>query len=210
MITAQELRDARHRADLTQAELAARMGVSLRTVTNWEGASGPLADRAEQKIMSALGGTITRMRQGVAGPEILDIPAEVLTQMAEAKAALEPRPGGLTAAERDSLRDRSLSERGYGGEQRKRRLLSMFTDIDLLHELTNRARQRYVYPSDWATRALENDPMRLNLIQQVAEDFNNISGNVPGSADTQDDFGLVANDTINEFPEGNDADYDQA
>lgn len=192
MITSQELRDARHRADLTQAELATRLGVSLRTVTNWEGGSGPLADRAEQKIMSALGGTITRMRLGVHEAQGLDIPAEVLTQMAEAKAARDGHASTIDAAERDALRTQSLSERGYGGEQRKRRLLSMFTDIDLLHELTNRARQRNVYPSDWATRSLENDPMRLTLIQQVAEDFNNISGNVPDSADTQDDYDLVA------------------
>lgn len=186
MITSQELRDARHRADLTQAELAARMGVSLRTVTNWERAAGALTDRAEQKIMSALGNTITSMRRGIDESADLAIPAEVLTQMAEA------RHGGRDAAERDALREMSLSERGYGGEQRKRRLLSMFTDIDLLHELTNRARQRNVYPSSWATRSLENDPMRLTLIQQVAEDFNNISGNVPDSADTQDDYDLVA------------------
>lgn len=192
MITSQELRDARHRADLTQAELAARMGVSLRTVTNWEGASGALTDRAEQKIMSALGNTIARMRSGIVEAGDLAIPAEVLTQMAEARIAHDSDPSGLNAAERDALREKSLSERGYGGEQRKRRLLSMFTDIDLLHELTNRARQRNVYPSSWATRSLENDPMRLTLIQQVAEDFNNISGNVPDSADTQDDYDLVA------------------
>lgn len=31
-----------------------------------------------------------------------------------------------------------------------------------------------------------------------------------GVGDQRDDFDLVANDSINEFPEGNDADYDQA
>lgn len=35
------LRDARHNANLTQSELAARFGVSLRSVQNWENGVTP-------------------------------------------------------------------------------------------------------------------------------------------------------------------------
>ena len=37
-----------------------------------------------------------------------------------------------------------------------------------------------------------------------------ISADVPGPQDTQESYDLVANDSINEFPPGDDADFDQA
>lgn len=40
------IKEARDRRDLTQAELAAELGVSVRTLQNWEGGKTP---RAEQR-----------------------------------------------------------------------------------------------------------------------------------------------------------------
>lgn len=174
MITSQELRDARHRADLTQAELASRMGVSLRTVTNWEGANGPLPDRAEAKIMEALGATVVRVRRGMRNIH-----------------QLESEQDG-----HDPVREQSLKERGFGGEERKRRMLSMFTDVDLLHELTSRSRQRGSTPSNWTARALESDTLRLDLIREVAADFDNLTGNV---RDFEDDAPVLSREEEQEL-----------
>jgi DNA-binding XRE family transcriptional regulator len=55
VITADELRDARNRAGYTsQAALAEALGVSERTVTNWEAEGGHVSTRAEAKVRMLL------------------------------------------------------------------------------------------------------------------------------------------------------------
>ena len=55
MITAEELRDARNRAGYTsQAALAKALGVSERTVTNWEAEGGHVSARSEAKVRALL------------------------------------------------------------------------------------------------------------------------------------------------------------
>lgn len=55
VITADELRDARNRAGYTsQAALAEALGVSERTVTNWEADGGRVSTRAEAKVRTLL------------------------------------------------------------------------------------------------------------------------------------------------------------
>lgn len=63
VITWNELRDARERLHLTQEELASQLGVSTRTVTNWE-ANG-VARKAEYKVERFFGDALTRARSGV-------------------------------------------------------------------------------------------------------------------------------------------------
>lgn len=60
VITWNELRDARERLHLTQEELASQLGVSTRTVTNWE-ANG-VARKAEYKVERFFGDALTRER----------------------------------------------------------------------------------------------------------------------------------------------------
>jgi transcriptional regulator with XRE-family HTH domain len=62
VITWNELRDARERLHLTQEELASQLGVSTRTVTNWE-ANG-VARKAEYKVERFFGDALTRARAG--------------------------------------------------------------------------------------------------------------------------------------------------
>ncbi|OJX73979.1 MULTISPECIES: helix-turn-helix transcriptional regulator [unclassified Leifsonia] len=63
VITWNELRDARERLHLTQEELASQLGVSTRTVTNWE-ANG-VARKAEYKVERFFGDALTRDRAAV-------------------------------------------------------------------------------------------------------------------------------------------------
>lgn len=54
MLTPKQIKDARHRAGLTQEALGAMVGVSHRTIGNWErGGTSPQAH--EHKLRSALG-----------------------------------------------------------------------------------------------------------------------------------------------------------
>lgn len=53
-----ELRDARERIGLTQGELAEELGVSTRTITNWE--SNGVARKAEYKVERFFGDNLTR------------------------------------------------------------------------------------------------------------------------------------------------------
>lgn len=54
-ISARTLRNARHQANLTQSELAERLGVSPRTVVNWEKEGGSVPARSEWLVASVLG-----------------------------------------------------------------------------------------------------------------------------------------------------------
>lgn len=58
-----ELRDARERLHLTQEELASQLGVSTRTVTNWE-ANG-VARKAEYKVERFFGDALVRDAAGL-------------------------------------------------------------------------------------------------------------------------------------------------
>lgn len=57
MTTGDDIRNARQRAGLTQAELAQRIGVSMRTVGNWERGDTP-PDRYAARIAAVLNGLI--------------------------------------------------------------------------------------------------------------------------------------------------------
>lgn len=92
MIDGTEMRAARERASLTQGELAKRVGVSLRTVGNWErGESVPRSK--EQAIRGALGEHLqdSRPEQGTSLRAASD--AELLAEIARRfTRRLEPLP----------------------------------------------------------------------------------------------------------------------
>lgn len=54
-ITAEQLRKARHLERLTQAELAEKLGVSTRTVVNWERDGSSVPARSEMQVANVLG-----------------------------------------------------------------------------------------------------------------------------------------------------------
>lgn len=58
MTTGDDIRNARQRAGLTQAELAQQIGVSMRTVGNWERGDTP-PDRYAARISAVLDGLIS-------------------------------------------------------------------------------------------------------------------------------------------------------
>lgn len=53
-MTGDEIREARERAGLTQAQLGKSVGVSLRTIGNWERGETPVAPRMQSRLLRAL------------------------------------------------------------------------------------------------------------------------------------------------------------
>ncbi|MGC0143188.1 helix-turn-helix domain-containing protein [Pseudactinotalea sp. Z1732] len=78
MINAQEIRDARQRGGMTQAELAQRVGVSQRTVGNWERGESIPRNRAA-KIRAVLA---DHLSTGQAAPLRSASDAELLAEIA--------------------------------------------------------------------------------------------------------------------------------
>ena len=184
-----ELRDARERRGLTQEELAEHLGVSTRTITNWERTG--VARKAEYKVERFFGDDLI-----VNGRE-----SDV-----EREAAHERALNSL------SLPDRADHEGWEIGP-----ILKQVSDAELLEELLRRARTRGLVAiskrvdTPAVTRGevsqiLRGERERLTLADVKPSHV----PDVPGPQDTQESYDLVANDSINEFPPGNDADFDQA
>ena len=103
MIDGAEMRTARERANLTQGELAKRVGVSLRTVGNWErGESVPRSK--EQAIRAALGDHIQGSHPGDGTTLRAASDAELLAEIARRFARrAEPQPVTLDSPARDEF-----------------------------------------------------------------------------------------------------------
>ena len=67
MITGRQLRDARSRSGLSQEELAVELGVTLRTIGNWERGAGVPSNR-EAKVRDALGDHLTPLAETPVDP----------------------------------------------------------------------------------------------------------------------------------------------
>lgn len=89
-ITANELRTARRMANLTQSELAGRIGVSKRTVVNWERHGAMVPERAESTVREVLDFSILESEAGDA-PDLL---------------ASDATPSGVDPALRDEIYER--------------------------------------------------------------------------------------------------------
>lgn len=114
VITWNELRDARERAGLTQEELAEQLGVSTRTITNWERVG--VARKSEYKVERFFGEDLQR------DESVPRIFAEVEYQKNREKLNLDER------AEHDGLT--------FAG------VLREASDAELIEELLRRARTR--------------------------------------------------------------------
>ena len=117
VITWNELRDARESLHLTQEELATRLGVSTRTVTNWE-ANG-VARKAEYKVERFFGDALARDARDRDGDAARDSAGVVDEQAVSAD-------GDGPSAPVD---------------------LSTVSDLELLEELTRRALERTRFES---------------------------------------------------------------
>lgn len=109
-----ELRDARERIGLTQEELAQELGVSTRTITNWE--KSGVARKAEYKVERYFGDALVR---DTSTPNI------------------ERELDYLDAVRKMPVADRADHE-GWDPS----RVLREASDAELLEELTRRARRR--------------------------------------------------------------------
>ncbi|UAJ80714.1 helix-turn-helix transcriptional regulator [Leifsonia sp. ZF2019] len=112
VITWNELRDARESLHLTQEELATRLGVSTRTVTNWE-ANG-VARKAEYKVERFFGDALARNTQAQDARDRDAAPEHAAGAEFQAAAADDDLPSA-------------------------RPDLSAVSDLELLEELTRRA-----------------------------------------------------------------------
>lgn len=163
-ISADELRYTRSHLDLTQAEMAEFLGVSPRTIVNWETNGVPESKVARTlKIMgSALEDakrTAEAIREMSSNLPSDDDYAEWLQRAEEP----EPEPLGMTV------------------EQRRAYLLQAFSDVDLTNELKSRALRRGDRASLWNAERMERyqrfvapkweDPDYSEMSEQDAENL---------------------------------------
>lgn len=74
----EELRKLRADHNLTQAQLAARMGVSARTLSRWESGETPISDEIAERIYAAL--TLKRRPVDLARATSTELAVELLNR----------------------------------------------------------------------------------------------------------------------------------
>lgn len=136
-ISANELRLVRSHMDLTQAEMASHLGISPRTIVNWETSGVP--DSKAARVLSVLQHDLEEAKQeewyreSVANMPVPEVP-----------------PGYLSADAEDED-----SRPGLHPDRRRANLLQAFTDSDLLAELRSRALRRGDRESTWDAARFE-------------------------------------------------------
>lgn len=110
MITGSQLRDARSRARLTQEELANLVGVTLRSVGNWERSQG-VPRSQEGAVRAALGGYLDESLEGNPLASVSDV-----ALLAEIGRRLGRAGGQTDAGNAEAQKSNELEER------RRRRL----------------------------------------------------------------------------------------
>ena len=164
-ISADDLRLVRGHLDLTQAEMADHLGVSPRTVVNWETSGVP--DSKVSRVNKVVGRDLEEVRHLEAFIEATkdDMPTDEQYQqwINESDERTEPAQIGMTA------------------DQRRSHLLQAFTDVDLINELKDRALRRGERGSLWNAERMERyqrfvaprwqDPDYSNMSEQDAKDY---------------------------------------
>lgn len=94
VITGADIKRARGRLHLSQTQLARQIGVSLRTVAEWEGSSGPLSDR----IVGRLSGVFADLEPSTAAVPLSEVSdLELIAEMARRLSSLRSQiPGGVS------------------------------------------------------------------------------------------------------------------
>ncbi|MFP3579960.1 helix-turn-helix transcriptional regulator [Arthrobacter sp. SIMBA_036] len=136
-ISADELRLVRSHMDLTQAEMASHLGISPRTIVNWETSGVP--DSKAARVLSVLQHDLEEAKQeewyreSVANMPVPEVPPGYMSADAEVE---DSRPG-------------------LHPDRRRANLLQAFTDSDLLAELRSRALRRGDRESTWDAARFE-------------------------------------------------------
>lgn len=104
-----ELRDARLLSGLTQAELALQMGVSVRSVQNYEKPEAEIPRKAEHAIRRVLASELEKVEQNRGVVEDVVLPAGEHNE-----SRLNPRLAGITTSDmlRELLARAEADERG--------------------------------------------------------------------------------------------------
>lgn len=140
VITGDEFRDMREIVvDITQQEMADALGVSLRTIGNWEANGVPT--KRESRVLAKFGQQLKDMRRGI---EMMDARDE-WARTPEGRAALEA--DAIWASEEEERRTDPV---GYG--------LRNATDRQLLDEVSRRLSQRAARMSEADVMLAANNP----------------------------------------------------
>lgn len=154
VITWQQLRDAREYADLTQAELAEQLNVSVRTVVNWESENGEGVPRKSEYKVQRLLGTALRYVEYNQSQQSRPVPDEPTRAHQEAM---------NSAQQRSDIPDIRNNAR-----ERRRAAMKDFTNMDLLVELTERLEADGAEVSDWsASRVAPVRRIRDNVTRDL-------------------------------------------
>lgn len=135
-ITADELRLVRAHMDLTQAEMAAHLGISARTIVNWE--TNGVPDSKVARVHAVLKEELAEAKSMQRFlEEVADMPPS------------EPPADDERASWLEHLRQEEEARPGMTPDQRRSQLLQAFSDSDLLVELRSRALKRGDRASTW-------------------------------------------------------------
>ena len=169
-ITADDMRLVRGHLDLTQAEMAEHLGVSPRTVVNWE--TNGVPDSKAARTLKVIGKSLenAKLTQAhIADLEQNPIPfTEDDERWAEMQQESQEEPLGMTAEERRSY------------------LLQAFSDVDLSNELRARALRRGDRASLWNAERMERY-QRFVAPKWEEPDYSQMSD------EDAKDYGLAAN-----------------
>lgn len=206
-ISADLLKRARHAAEMTQHELATKLGVSLRTIVNWEAENGSVPERSRGKVEQLLGphmNQILRMDAHISSsmdrrknPDSLVLERKLREAEISRHRLIQESMSAQESEIQNAFPDGERTT-GIDGPTRKRKILSLFTDHDLMMELINRSRWRGQSTTPWNTSALEVDNQRLAILREVVPDLLHF---VPDAvADIDPDYSnLSAEDARNSF-----------
>lgn len=177
-ISSDDLRDARLSMGMSQTDFASAVGVSTRTIGNWE--TNGVPERAERQVMRVVGRTILAVRK----EREQEAEYQAWLETDEGKAHLERQWEKHEAAERDRKPFPAVVVHGRDAVQvdRVQDLLAELDTLDLLHELIRRnyAERQPEADGQWVTR-----PASVSDTGDDEEDFD-------VDVDVQKDMGLAA------------------
>lgn len=170
-ISADDLRQVRSHLDLTQAEMASHIGVSPRTMVNWE--TNGVPESKVVRVAKVIGKDLDEAKRI----------EEFLKDAAENRPSDEDYQSWI-----DNADDRPEPvQLGMTADQRRSHLLQAFTDIDLTNELKDRALRRGERASLWNAERMERY-QKFVAPQWQDPDYSNLSDEDA----TRNRYGLAA------------------
>lgn len=135
-ISADDLRLVRSHLDLTQAEMAEHIGVSPRTMVNWE--TGGVPDSKVTRVLKVVGHDLDEAKR-----------VQAFLKDNEDNFPPDDQPPFWVDDEP------APTQLGMTADQRRSHLLQAFTDVDLTNELKDRALRRGDRSSLWNAERME-------------------------------------------------------